>query len=96
MEYVPPKYGSYVYPTSARIIGWVVVAIITTPMLIQAFYTLAQDDGPLLTVQHDYYHQIIFSYRIFYPSFFSFFPYSFPSAVCQKQYTVKPVLVTTL
>ncbi|XP_045209183.2 sodium- and chloride-dependent glycine transporter 2-like [Mercenaria mercenaria] len=47
VEYVPPKYGSYSYPTLARILGWLLVVAVMTPIIGQAVYIVRQRDGPL-------------------------------------------------
>ncbi|XP_053374876.1 sodium- and chloride-dependent glycine transporter 2-like [Mercenaria mercenaria] len=46
VEYVPPKYGSYSYPTLARILGWLLVAIIMMPIVGQAVYIVKKTEGP--------------------------------------------------
>ncbi|XP_045173767.2 sodium-dependent proline transporter-like [Mercenaria mercenaria] len=48
VEYVPPRYGSYSYPTLARILGWLLVAIIMMPIVGQAVYSVRQAEGPFI------------------------------------------------
>ncbi|XP_045172536.2 sodium- and chloride-dependent glycine transporter 2-like isoform X2 [Mercenaria mercenaria] len=54
VEYLPPKYGAYTYPTLARVFGWVVVAITLLPILIQAFYILQKPGGSLIKKMKHY------------------------------------------
>ncbi|XP_060558114.1 sodium- and chloride-dependent glycine transporter 1-like [Ruditapes philippinarum] len=45
VEYVPPSYGSYTYPSTARVMGWLSVAIVISPMLVQGLYTVYTSKG---------------------------------------------------
>ncbi|KAL4224015.1 Sodium- and chloride-dependent GABA transporter 1 [Mactra antiquata] len=46
MEYVPPSYGSYVYSTTTRALGWCSVAIVMSPIIFQALFTMKSMQGP--------------------------------------------------
>lgn len=50
VEYLPPKYGSYTYPTAARALGWLLVAVIMLPIFTQAVYILRKPGQTLLQV----------------------------------------------
>ncbi|XP_060553137.1 sodium- and chloride-dependent glycine transporter 1-like [Ruditapes philippinarum] len=40
VKYVPPSYGSYTYSSTARVMGWLSVAIVMSPMVVQGLYTV--------------------------------------------------------
>ncbi|XP_052801546.1 sodium-dependent proline transporter-like isoform X2 [Mya arenaria] len=48
VEYVPPSYGEYVYPSLARVLGWVSVALVMSPMWIQAVQTVRAEHGTIV------------------------------------------------
>ncbi|XP_060555847.1 sodium- and chloride-dependent glycine transporter 1-like isoform X2 [Ruditapes philippinarum] len=54
VEYIPPKYGSYSYPTAARILGWLIVALIMMPILTQALYILRKPGSSIVKKMKHY------------------------------------------
>lgn len=47
VEYVPPRYGSYSYPTITRVLGWLMVTLTMLPIFIHAALVLRQAEGSL-------------------------------------------------
>ncbi|XP_053374878.1 sodium- and chloride-dependent glycine transporter 1-like [Mercenaria mercenaria] len=54
VEYIPPKYGAYTYPSLARVLGWTIVTVTLLPIFIQAFYILRKPGGSLIKKMKHY------------------------------------------
>ncbi|KAL4234419.1 Sodium- and chloride-dependent creatine transporter 1 [Mactra antiquata] len=48
LRYTPPKYGSYIYPDSAEVIGWCLAFAIISPMFIVFIYKLITSEGSFI------------------------------------------------